>query len=98
MFLATERQAFNCLDLSFTRFSLSSTEFSEAAAASLFLPSPACKERLGEPIIGRGSKIVDEFGDNIQYSSLQGDHWRQRHDQVKFAIFRLCWWAGITVG
>ena len=38
---------------------------------------------------------IDKYGDNIQSTCLKGDHWRQRHDQIKIAIYRLCMWAGI---
>ena len=76
---------------------LSNEEFSEAAAASLCLPSPACQERVGEVINGRGRKQIDKYGDHIQSTCLKGDHWRQRHDQIKLAIYRLCMWAGIPV-
>ena len=76
---------------------LSNAEFSEAAAASLCLPSPSCQAMLGETILARGRRPVDEFGDNVQAASLKGDHWRQRHDQLKFTIHRLCQWAGMPV-
>jgi hypothetical protein len=76
---------------------LSNEEFSEAAAASLCLPSPACQDRVGEVINGRGRKKIDMYGDHIQSTCLKGDHWRQRHDQVKLAIYRLCMWVGIPV-
>ena len=51
---------------------LSNAEFSEAAASNLCLPSPACKDRLGEAIKGRSK--IDLYGDNIQSASLPGDH------------------------
>ena len=76
---------------------LSNAEFTEAAAASLCLPSPACQDMLGETIPARGSRQVDTFGDNVQAAALKGDHWRQRHDQLKFTIYRLCQWAGMPV-
>ena len=75
--------------------SLTSAEFSEAAAASLCLPSPACVGRVGE-VIG-GNVKVDEYGDNVQASALPGDHWRLRHDNLKFLLYRLCVWAGLRV-
>ena len=73
--------------------SLSNAEFSEAAAANLCLPSPACKGRVGETVKGR--KVIDMYGDSIQAAALPGDHWRQRHDMVKHVIYRLCLWAGL---
>ena len=60
---------------------LNNAEFSEAAASSLCLPSPACLERLGEVI--RNNKKVDQYGDNVQACPLPGDHWRKRHDLIK---------------
>ena len=35
------------------------------------------------------------YGDNVQSTSLPGDHWRQRHDQLKHVLHRLCIWAGL---
>jgi hypothetical protein len=69
---------------------LSNEEFSEATAASLCLPSPACQDRVGEIINGRGRKGIDKYGDHIQSTCLKVDHWRQRQDQIKLAIYRLC--------
>ena len=73
--------------------SLSNAEFAEAAATSLCLPSPACIGRLGETIKGR--KVIDIYGDQVQATALPGDHWRQRHDQLKHVLYRLCMWAGL---
>ena len=73
--------------------SLSNAEFSEAAAANLCLPSPACKGRVGETVKGR--TVIDKYGDNVQSTCLPGDHWRQRHDMIKHVIYRLCLWAGL---
>ena len=43
-----------------------------------------------EVINGRGMKKIDKHGNNIQYTCLQGDHWRRlRHDQIKLVIYRL---------
>ena len=73
--------------------SLSNAEFAEAAATSLCLPSPACMGRVGETVKGR--KVVDMYGDQVQAAPLPGDHWRQRHDQIKHVLHRLCMWAGL---
>ena len=67
---------------------LNNAEFSEAAASSLCLPSPACMDRLGEVI--RHNKKVDQYGDNVQSCPLPGDHWRKRHDLIKNTLHRLC--------
>ena len=72
---------------------LSNAEFSEAAASSLCLPSPACKGRIGEPI--RGRVLIDEFGDNIQATALPGDHWRTRHNSLLHHLLNACRWAGV---
>ena len=74
---------------------ITNAEFSEAAAANLCLPSPACAERIGEVI--RGRVCIDEYGDNIQSTSLPGDHWRTRHDSIKHLLHRLCLWSGLPV-
>ena len=75
--------------------SLTNAQFSEAAAANLSLPSPACRGRLGEVIKGRAR--VDDFGDTVQATNVQGDHWRGRHDQVKMTLYNFCKWAGLPV-
>ena len=72
---------------------LSNAEFAEAAATSLCLPSPACMGRVGETVKGR--KVIDQYGDQVQATALPGDHWRQRHDQLKHVLHRLCIWAGL---
>ena len=48
--------------------SLTSAEFSEAAAANLCLPSPACKGRIGEVV--RGRVRVDKYGDSVQATNV----------------------------
>ena len=48
---------------------------------------------MGEAIKGRSK--VDIYGDNVQAASLPGDHWRKRHDKLKFTIYQLCQWAGL---
>ena len=73
--------------------SLSNSEFSEAAATNLCLPSPACIGMVGETVKGRTQ--VDVYGDKIQSTCLPGDHWRRRHDMIKHVIYRLCLWAGL---
>ena len=73
--------------------SLTSAEFAEASAAALCLPSPACKEKLGEKVTGRS--VVDLYGDTVQSAQLPGDHWRRRHDRIKIRLYQLCQWAGV---
>ena len=74
---------------------LSKAEFSEAAASNLCLPSPACRGRVGEVI--RGQVKVDLHGDNIQATSLPGDHWRSRHNALLQHLASECLWAGVPV-
>ena len=72
---------------------LSNAEFSEASATSLCMASPGCMGRVGDTVKGR--KKIDKYGDTVQATSLPGDHWRQRHDQLKMVLYRLCVWAGL---
>ena len=72
---------------------LTSAEFAEAAAANLCLPSPACMGRVGETV--KGNTKIDQHGDNIQATALQGDHWRRRHDMLVQFVDRSCMWAGV---
>ena len=73
---------------------LSSQSFTEAMAAILCMPSPACKDRIGAKV---GKKTVDIYGDSIMSEILPGDHWRARHDKVKLTIHSLCTWARLPV-
>ena len=70
----------------------SNAEFSEAMALVLCMPSPSCKERVGEKV---GKAVVDKFGDNIMSQHLPGDHWRIRHDKIKMKINSMCSWARV---
>ena len=81
------------LAISGNETSLNNAEFSEAAATSLCLPSPACKGRVGEVI--RGRVKIDEYGDNLQATALPGDHWRRRHNSILQLLHRMCMWAGL---
>ena len=72
---------------------LTSAEFSEAAAASLCLPSPACADRLGQVI--RGAQVVDLYGEAVQCTITTGDHYRKRHDSFKMKLLQMCQWAGL---
>ena len=69
---------------------LPSTVFSEAVCGHLCLPSPACRDRLGERV---GKTVVDLFGDKVMAEKLHGDTWRIRHDNVKSELNRLCVWS-----
>ena len=74
---------------------LSNEEFSEAAAALLCRPSPACASRVGERF-GRG-KVIDQWGDEVVNCTMQGDGWRRRHDALKLLLRKLLVWSGIPV-
>lgn len=68
--------------------------FAEAIAAHLCVPSPVCRDRVGEKV---GRTTVDQFGDRVMSVPLPGDSWRHRHDAVKQEIVRLAHWAGVKV-
>ena len=40
----------------------------------------------------KGRTKVDQYGDNIQSSSLPGDQWRKRNNQSHHVLYRLCLW------
>ena len=57
--------------------SLTTPIFKEGMAMVLCIPSPACKERVGEKI---GSGRVDLWGDSVKCQHLPGGSWTIRHD------------------
>ena len=65
---------------------------SSISALVLCMPSPVCKERVGEKV---GKAYVDKFGDNVMSQHLPGDHWRTRHDKIKMKINSMCSWARV---
>ena len=69
---------------------MSSTVFSEAVCSHLCLPSPVCRDRVGERV---GRAVVDLFGDHVMSAPLPGDTWRTRHDMVKSQLNRLLLWS-----
>ena len=69
---------------------MSSAVFSEAVCSHLCLPSPVCRDRVGERV---GKAAVDMFGDHVMAESLPGDTWRIRHDKVKSELNRLLLWS-----
>ena len=75
---------------------MSNPVFSEALALALCMPSPACRSRVGLPLGGRGSPVVDIYGDRVQCATMSGDHWRTRHDNVKMALAALFAWAKVS--
>ena len=74
---------------------LSSQVFSETMCAHLCLPSPVCRDRIGENIC-RGA-VVDRYGDKVMSAALPGDTWRIKHDEIKRTITNLCVYCGIPV-
>ena len=59
----------------------------------LACPSPACAERLGQPV--PGGKRVCKWGDTVVNARMKGDGERIRHDAVKLKIKSLLQWGGI---
>ena len=57
------------------------------------LPSPACRDRVGERI---GSSRVDQWGDSLKREALAGNGWKVRHDRLKLEIVRLLGWSGVV--
>ena len=71
---------------------LSSEIFSEAMCSNLCLPSPVCRDRVGERL---GKVHVDLYGDKVMSAQLPGDTWRIRHDAVKMELNRLFMWSSM---
>ena len=71
---------------------LSNEEFSEAAAALLCLPSPACAPRAYKRL-GNGTTVC-QWGDKVVNATMA---LRKRHDASKLLLRRLLVWAGIPV-
>ena len=71
---------------------LTSPIFSEAVCSNLGLPSPVCRDKIGERI---GRSYVDLYGDKVMAAQLPGDTWRIRHDTVKSEINRLMMWCSM---
>ena len=59
----------------------------------LCLPSPACRDRVGERV---GGSKVDMFGDKVLCEKLPGDGWRTRHDRIKAELMNMMRWSGIV--
>ena len=57
------------------------------------VPSPACRDRLGERI---GEGRVDLWGDTVKCQALPGGSWTIRHDRTKAEIMRMLGWSGIV--
>ena len=71
---------------------LTSSIFSESVCANLCLPSPACRDRIGERV---GRSTVDMYGDRVMAAQLPGDTWRIRHDMIKSELNRLMFWCNM---
>ena len=59
----------------------------------LCLPSPACRDLVGERV---GTGKVDLFGDSVLCQNLPGDGWRIRHDRIKQEIMSMMGWSGVV--
>ena len=78
-----------------TETTLSPAEFAEVMATFLCLPSPVCKGRVGEQLVGR--KKVDAFGDEVVTASLPGGGHKWKHDDMKNKLAQLMRWAKMDV-
>ena len=80
---------------------MSSPVFQEAMSAHLCLPSPAIRDGgwLGREVPGaRGGVEIDLFGDAVvNCSSVPGDTWRKRHDNIKQHVVKEAALSGISV-
>ena len=74
---------------------MSNEEISEAGAALLCQPSPACAAKIGERL-SRGKRVC-KWGDEVACATMQGDGYRRRHDGLKLHLRRLLVWSGIPV-
>ena len=63
-----------------------SPAFAETMCSYLCVPSPACRELLGQQI---GGQVVDLWGDKVQSINLPGDHFRTKHDSIKMKLYNL---------
>ena len=76
--------------------SLCAAEFTEAAAAMLCLPSPACASTLGEKVSGQVK--VGQFGDKVVNAKMRGDGWRTLHNApMLLRIQKLFRWAPMPI-
>ena len=72
---------------------LSMPVFREGLAMVLCIPSPACRDMVGERV-GKGK--VDLFGDAVLCQNLPGDGWRIRHDRIKQEIMAMLGWSRVV--
>ena len=68
---------------------LTTPVFKEVMAMHLFLPSPACREIVGQPV-GPKRVAARAFGDEVMTATLPGDSWRWRHDALKLCLMNIC--------
>ena len=64
---------------------LSNPEFAEVASVYFGMPSPCCRQSVGEPI-GNTRSTLDVFGMRLAAATLPGDGWRTQHDAIKWQI------------
>ena len=72
------------LCLPFPDSTLSSPEFSTAAASMLCIPPPCCAPHIGKTIQARLQ--VCKWGDNVVNATMRGDGFRTRHDATKLLL------------
>ena len=63
-----------------------SPAFAETLCSYICVPSPACRELVGQQI---GGQVVDIWGDKVQSINLPGDHFRTKHDSLKMKLYNL---------
>ena len=66
--------------------SLSTPIFQEGLAMVLALPSPACRDTVGDVL---GDRRVDVCGDEVRNVTLAGTTFTPRHDWTKMEVMRM---------
>ena len=61
-------------------------QFPECIRTTLGLDSPLFSSYENQYIGSKDPKLVDRFGIGIANATCSGDHWRQRHDKLKFTL------------
>ena len=76
----------------------------ERVARYYGMPSPACQPHVGKPLRWRRrsgaivtGRVLDPYGGALETGVLPGDHWRKKHDRVKYAIATAALAAGAEV-
>ena len=72
--------------------SLTTAIFREGLAMVLCVPSPVCRNRVGERI---GESKVDLWGDTVKCEALVGNSWSVCHNRTKMELMHMFGWSGI---